>query len=112
MRKRRNPLVLILIGIAILGIVIVSLIGATKSKPENLVEEFYELEQEGDFGSSWELFHSQMKQRFNKDQYIQSRAHVFMQDMKVKSFTFELGKTKKHDEWQAAGWSSSIKKCL
>jgi hypothetical protein len=109
MRKQKNPFVLILIGVAVLGIAIASLIGTTKSKPENIVEEFYKYEQEGDFGSSWELFHSQMKQRFNKDQYIQSRAHVFMQDMNVKSFTFELGDIEKHEKWEVAKGGPALK---
>ena len=100
-RKRNNPLILIAFGIAVVGIAIASMLSSMNSDPEKLVEEFYELEQEGDFGSSWELFHPQMKKRFNKDQYIQSRAHVFMQDMKVDSFTFEIGKTEKINHWQA-----------
>lgn len=108
-KRRKNPLVLIAIGIAILGIAIASLVGAKKSDPENLVKEFYEFEQEGDFGSSWELFHSQMKKRFNKDQYIQSRAHVFMQDMKVKSFSYEIGKPEKLDEWKVAKGAAVLK---
>lgn len=86
---------------AVIGIAVATIMGTMKSEPEKLVEQFFELEQEGDFGSSWELFHSQMKQRFNKDQYIQSRAHVFMQDMDTKSFTFKLGDKDEHDEWRA-----------
>jgi hypothetical protein len=101
-RKRRNPVIILGVAIALLGIALASLVGSLKSKPEKLVEQFFELEQEGDFGSSWELFHSQMKKRFNKDQYIQSRAHVFMQDMAAKSFSFELGDAKEIDEWRSA----------
>jgi hypothetical protein len=100
-RKRKNPLILIAFGIAIMGIAVASLLSSMNSEPEKIVEEFYKLEQEGNFGSSWELFHSHMKQRFNKDQYIQSRAHVFMQDMKVESFTFEIGESEKISHWQA-----------
>jgi hypothetical protein len=108
-RRRKNPLLIIAIAIAVIGIAIASLVGNMKSKPEKVVEEFFELEQEGDFGSSWDLFHSQMKQRFNKDQYIQSRAHVFMQDMSAKSFTFELGDTDKLEEWRAAAEVPALK---
>lgn len=98
-----------MIGIAVLGIAIASLIASTKSKPEKLVEEFYEFEQDGDFGSSWDLFHSQMKQRFNKDQYIQSRAHIFMQDLQAKSFTFELGKSNDLQEWKGMDGAPTLK---
>ncbi|MGJ7922703.1 hypothetical protein [Neobacillus sp. LXY-4] len=109
MRRRKNPLIPIAIAIAVIGIAVASLVGSVKSKPEKLVEQFFELEQEGDFGSSWELFHSQMKERFNKDQYIQSRAHVFMQDMSAKTFTFELGGTEKLDKWKVADGAPSLK---
>lgn len=110
MRRRRNPFILVAVCVAILGIAISSLLGMSKSDPEQLVTKFYKLEQEGNFGSSWELFHSQMKQRFNKDQYIQSRAHVIMQDFKVKSFTFELGKKKKVAEWKTEKGAASLQK--
>ncbi|WP_147534159.1 hypothetical protein [Bacillus marasmi] len=109
MRRRKNPLIIIAIAIAVIGIAVASLVASLKSKPEKVVEQFYQLEQEGDFGSSWDLFHSQMKERFNKDQYIQSRAHVFMQDMNAHSFTFKLGDTEKHDEWRATQGGKALK---
>lgn len=55
------------------------------------LNEFYTMEQSGNFGGSWELFHSQMKKKFEKSTYVQQRAHVFMQDMGTDTFTFELG---------------------
>lgn len=55
------------------------------------LEQFYRMEQSGNFGGSWELFHSQMKKKFEKSVYVQRRAHVFMQDMGTDTFTFELG---------------------
>jgi hypothetical protein len=109
MRKRKNPLILIVFGVAILGVAIASLLSSLNNDPEELVEEFYEMEQEGDFGSSWELFHSQMKQRFTKEQYIQSRAHVFMQDMKVHSFSFEIGDSEKINNWQVENGAKELK---
>lgn len=109
MRRRKSPLLLITIAIAVIGIAVASLVASSKNKPEHLVEQFYKLEQEGDFGSSWDLFHSQMKERFNKDQYIQSRAHVFMQDMDAQSFTFEIDDTKKLHEWQATDGGKALK---
>lgn len=109
MRRRKNPLLLIAIAIVVLGLAVASLVASLKSKPEKVVERFYELEQEGDYGSSWDLFHSQMKARFNKDQYIQNRAHVFMQDMDAHSFTFKLGDTKKYKEWKSSEGGKVLK---
>ncbi|AET59554.1 hypothetical protein HPL003_14015 [Paenibacillus terrae HPL-003] len=54
------------------------------------LNKFYTMEQAGNFGGSWEIFHSQMKKRFEKSTYVQQRAHVFMQDMGIDTFTFEL----------------------
>ncbi|UOQ48397.1 hypothetical protein MUN88_20575 [Gracilibacillus caseinilyticus] len=56
-----------------------------------VAEQFYEYEQDGDFGNSWELFHSSMKKRFNKGTYMEDRAHVFLNHFGVDSFDFSLG---------------------
>lgn len=75
---------------------------------ESVVRRFYALEQSGDFGSSWELFHSQMKEHFAKDSYIQKRAHVFMQDFGVRSFAFEVGSGHEVGNWRMNGESEPL----
>ncbi len=55
-----------------------------------VAEEFYKYEQTGDFGSSWELFHPLMKERFPKSAYVQNRAHIFMQHFGVQTFELEM----------------------
>ncbi|HJV44991.1 MAG TPA: hypothetical protein VJ824_04605 [Bacillota bacterium] len=72
----------------------------TPSTPTALVQQFYEYERIGDYGSSWELFHSQMKDRFNKQNYIQQRAKVFMQDFGVDTFEFSIGKAQPVHSWK------------
>ena len=98
-----------MIAIAVLVISLIGLVRASKSNPEDLVKKFYKYEQSGDFGSSWELFHPQMQKRLNKDQYIQSRAHVFMQDMNAKDFTFKVGKVKELKEWKTVSGQPPLK---
>ncbi|SIR56503.1 hypothetical protein SAMN05880570_4249 [Paenibacillus sp. RU4T] len=73
-----------------------------------VVESFYTMEREGNFGGSWELFHSQMKEHFTKDSYIQKRAHVFMQDFGVKTFSFKLGGGKTVNGWQMSADSPAL----
>ncbi|SDL25697.1 hypothetical protein SAMN04487896_3455 [Paenibacillus sp. ov031] len=58
----------------------------------SIAQEFYKYEQTGDFGSSWELFHPLMKERFPKSAYLQSRAHIFMQHFGVETFDLEMEK--------------------
>ncbi|WP_156477327.1 hypothetical protein [Rossellomorea vietnamensis] len=60
------------------------------NNPEQVIEDFYDFEKEGDFGSSWELFHSEMKKKFSKSTYIQTKNHVFMEHMDVDSFEVEV----------------------
>lgn len=55
-----------------------------------VVAQFYDFEQEGDFGSSWELFHSLMKEKYKKSDYVQTRAHVFMQHFGTNTFVYHL----------------------
>lgn len=73
-----------------------------------VVNQFYSLEQAGDFGSSWELFHSQMKARYEKENYIQQRAHIFMQHFGVESFEFELGTSERIYNWRMTADSEEL----
>jgi hypothetical protein len=74
------------------------------------VDDFYRLEQAGDYGSSWELFHSQMKLKFNKDTYIQRRSHVFMQDFGVKTFEYKLGDVRTRRNWKISSEAPMLDK--
>lgn len=65
-----------------------------------LVEEFYQFEQEGEFASSWKLFHSTMKERFSKGNYIQDRAHVFMNHFGVETFDFTISEPENIKKWE------------
>ncbi|MWC30411.1 hypothetical protein [Paenibacillus sp. MMS18-CY102] len=73
-----------------------------------VVEQFYELEQSGDFGSSWELFHPVMQEHFTKDKYIQQRAHILMQDFQSKTFEFSIGSPKPVGEFRATQASEPL----
>ncbi|MDT9721333.1 hypothetical protein QVE09_20750 [Paenibacillus sp. ClWae2A] len=64
----------------------------TSDEAAAVAEEFYKYEQTGDFGSSWELFHPLMKERFPKSAYVQNRAHIFMQHFGVETFELEMEK--------------------
>ncbi|RUQ32863.1 hypothetical protein ELQ35_00825 [Peribacillus cavernae] len=100
----------VLIIIAIIIFFSVKMFFLLKNEPEDLVKEFYSYEAEGDFGQSWELLHSDMKEKFpNKNAYIQNRSHVFMQHMEVETFKFEIGDSKKRKEWKARKGSTSLK---
>ncbi|GFN29842.1 hypothetical protein [Paenibacillus xylaniclasticus] len=61
---------------------------------EKLVDKFYRLEQAGDYGSSWELFHTSIKEKYPKDKYIQNRAHILMQDLHTTTYGYTIGKSK------------------
>lgn len=67
---------------------------------EQTVQQFYKYEQEGDYGSSWELFHPQMKEIYTKDYYIQLRAHVFMQQLGATHMQLALGNPERLEEWR------------
>ncbi|MGR3765870.1 hypothetical protein [Rossellomorea sp. NS-SX7] len=94
MRRRKNPVPLLLIGVigGILLFLFVSVLGSGGGEsPEQVIEEFYKYEQNGDFGNSWEMFHSEMKKKFGKSSYIQTKNHVFLGHMGVDTFEVEVG---------------------
>lgn len=107
-RKQKQWLILIVVAVALT--LLVRGFFLLKNEPEELVEEFYSLEANGEFGQSWELFHSGMKKEFpNKSVYIQARAHVFMQDMEVETFKFKIGDSKKRKKWKMGKGSKTFK---
>lgn len=110
LRRRRSPLrrtaprLPLLAGVAAL-IVVFALLWTARTDARGeaaraAAERFYAYEQTGDFGSSWELFHDYMKTKFNKDGYIQTRAHVFMQDFGVTAFEADVGAPQKLNAWR------------
>ncbi|REE92789.1 hypothetical protein A8990_10387 [Paenibacillus taihuensis] len=72
------------------------------------VEQFYEYEQQGDYGSAWELFHPEMQQRFNKAEYIQNRAHILMQDFGVNTFDVHIGSPTRIADWKMSADAAPI----
>jgi hypothetical protein len=75
-----------------------------------VVEEFYQYEQEAEFASSWELFHSTMKKKFSsKGSYIQDRAHVFMNHFGVETFDFTVSEPEKIDQWKMSKTDPAMK---
>jgi hypothetical protein len=99
-RRRYAKQWLLLIGIIILcgwlttkGLQLLFTTGRAE-EAEHVVDQFFKLEQEGDYGSSWELLHSSMKEHYPKDEYIQKRAHIFMQDFKSETYLYEIGRSK------------------
>jgi hypothetical protein len=98
MRRRKNPIPLLLLGIGVILfiVIIIALTGRGEAgSPDQVINEFYKNEQQGDFGKSWELFHSQMKKKFGKSSYIQTKNHVFMGHMGVDTFDVKVGEIEK-----------------
>lgn len=83
-----------LVVVSLIILLFFSVRGMFKSLNEEeaveVIAQFYDFEQEGDFGSSWELFHSLMKEKYKKSDYVQTRAHVFMQHFGTNTFEYHL----------------------
>ncbi|MFS0723892.1 hypothetical protein [Paenibacillus sp. 1P07SE] len=74
--------------------------GSREAELARVVDAFYAFEQQGDFGSSWELFHSDMHARFTKESYIETRAHVFLNHFAVRTFSYTLDEPEFVGEWR------------
>lgn len=101
-KHRRVLIVLFLVIIVLLfsGLVYFFVFQTPSNQAKKAVEKFYEYEQDGSFSESWEMFHPYMKERFEKGDYLQDRAHVFFQHFGVNSFTFTLKKAELVRNWQ------------
>ncbi|MCM3567356.1 hypothetical protein [Neobacillus mesonae] len=105
---------LIKVMIAVLMLAVIFLLwkwffSSSGGQAEEAVNQFYLYEQEGDFSKSWELFHPAMKKKFNKGNYIQDRAHVFMNHFGVETFTYSLGEPEKLDSWKMSKTGPDLK---
>ncbi|QQZ09793.1 hypothetical protein [Heyndrickxia vini] len=113
MRRKRKPALkiivftLIIILLCLLLYVIFS--QSSKDRATSLVEDFYQYEKAGNFGGSWTLFHPLMKKKFSQEDYIQRRAHVFMQDFGVKTFSYTVGKAQHLKSWTFSKESPKFK---
>lgn len=116
-RRRGNGLIIkLLTAVVVVGLIILlflSVRGMLKATNEEeavqIVEQFYDFEQEGDFGSSWELFHSLMKERYKKSDYVQTRAHVFMQHFGTNTFQYEMGEPERKFDVQLVEGTEALK---
>jgi hypothetical protein len=102
---------MILAWVFVLGLILVGYLyipTPSQWQAERVVSKFYHLEQQGDFGGSWELFHSQMKKKFDKQTYIQKRAHVLMQDFGTQTFDFEIGRVHTEKDWKMASDAAQL----
>jgi hypothetical protein len=101
--RRRSPVPLVIGAIASILIVVAlfMIVGESREPdtPEEVIKEFYQFEQSGDFGNAWELFHPEMQNKFPKSSYIQTKNHVFMGHMGVDEFEVEVGKIEKLEKF-------------
>jgi len=72
---------------------------AKQESPTAWVEQFLTLEQQGDYGSSWEKLHPEIQHRWPKETYIQLRAKIFMDILGARNFVFETGKVQALNNW-------------
>ncbi|MEH7235287.1 hypothetical protein [Bacillus sp. JJ1562] len=104
MRRRRGlPIQLILVsaGVILIFILILSLFRSSpEEEAKELVQSFYKYEQDADFGSSWELFHPLLQERFKKADYIQQRNHVFVGHFGTDTFKYTVEDVEKLKSWQ------------
>ncbi|GLB60236.1 hypothetical protein [Cytobacillus sp. NCCP-133] len=110
-RKHSGKLLLAIIVLALAAILLLnSLFSSPDQHAINTVDEFYSYEQQGEFSSSWRMFHPWMKQKFSKGHYIQDRAHVFMNHFGVDTFSFSLSEPEELKNWKPAKEGPSFKK--
>lgn len=113
MRRNRFPIKAIIALIFAIACIVflylwISSWFSPERKAENVLKSFYEYEQNGQFASSWELFHSEMQNKWDKSEYIQDRAHVFINHFGVDTFEFEYTEPVKLDTWKMSDQSPSL----
>ncbi|WP_227939566.1 hypothetical protein [Alkalihalobacillus deserti] len=100
--RKQKPSFILMIPIALIAFVtfILILLPSENQQAHKIVDQFYSAEQEADFDSSWELLHSEMKNKFSKSAYMQDRVHTFMSHFGADTFTYSMTKPKKIKSWK------------
>jgi hypothetical protein len=116
MAKRRAPsskgliiVILLIASIVTAAVLMTRAFFSPASQAKGVVEQFYKYEADGDFSASWALFHSSMKEKFSKGNYIQDRAHVFMNHFGVETFTYTIGKPEEVKKWKMSKTGPALK---
>lgn len=94
------PLLFIAVAVVVVFVLVRVFFFAGPRQVEQVVQQFYEYEQVGDFAGSWALFHPLMHEKFPKGAYIQDRAHVFMGHFGVETFDFTIGSIDAISDWR------------
>ncbi|WP_053216178.1 hypothetical protein [Guptibacillus hwajinpoensis] len=94
-------IVILCVLLLLAGTITFFILQQPKSKATATVKEFYLYEQSGDFKKSWQLFHTEMKNRFSDEQYSQLRSQLITQDIGSTSFTYKVGKVKTKKNWRS-----------
>ncbi|HAM80145.1 hypothetical protein [Ornithinibacillus bavariensis] len=100
-QKRFLILFLIVMIIGMLAVVLFfTFVKSPSSKAKAAVEEFYAYEQDGNFAESWKMFHPFMKERLEKNQYIEDRVQALFNDNGVHTFSFTVDDPELIKNWQ------------
>lgn len=94
--------------IIFLSILIINIFFSQENAAEKAIHEFYRLEEAGDFGQSWEMFHPVMQAKIPKKDYVQDRPHVFLNHFGIDSFRTTFGKVKKLNNWKVEKESKTL----
>src|SRR5699024_18114 len=94
-----RKIVVILIVLVAVAVFFLLFYKSSEEQAAEAVIAFYAYEQDADFSDSWEMFHPLMKEKFDKVDYMQDRAHVFMDHFGVTTFTYTVGQVTEIKEW-------------
>ncbi|WP_062514299.1 hypothetical protein [Halobacillus sp. KGW1] len=103
MKRKKQPALILFILFLLLTLIAAGaffIMTRPSYQAERVVDEFYTLEQEGEYNKSWELLHTSIQEKFAKGTYIQDRSHVFMNHFGADTFTFTIDGKKKRDNWK------------
>lgn len=111
MNKRasgKGIIILLLLFLIIAATIYLFSNNSPKDQAKEAVDAFYSFEQEGAFSDSWAMFHPWMQEKFPKEDYLQDRAHVFMNHFGVSTFTYTLGDVSEIQDWKMDDEAESI----
>lgn len=106
--RGKGLVVILLVFFMITASVFLLFVKSSKNQAKAAVNEFYSYEQDGAYAASWEMFHPLMQEKFPKADYLEDRAHVFMNQFGVHSFTYTLDDVSKVHNWQMDEESEAI----
>ncbi|WEG13748.1 hypothetical protein PU629_05115 [Pullulanibacillus sp. KACC 23026] len=96
-----------LLVLLILGLCLTYFLYSRHYLIRSVTRTFMYYEQSGDYGSSWEMLHSDMKAQMKQSTYVETKSQIYLNDFKAQSFSYKIEHIRHLSAWHPSNSSKT-----